>query len=198
MNKAGTRLLGTRLIVGYAVVLAFLAVATIISLNIGHDLDHAPAIAGIYKADTCLGSNLEVTQSGQFVDFDGEGSAGGKMRLQDGRVTGDVTCTDGGGGGDTDLAVQGSGAKTVLAGTIAGRPATVTFAAPLPEAGKAPAKKRSAEETFGRLMLAIAVVILAARLMGVALGKIGQPRVMGEIIAGILLGPTLSAPSRPS
>ena len=55
----------------------------------------------------------------------------------------------------------------------------------------AAAEPRGAEETFGRLMLAIAVVILAARAFGVALGKLGQPRVMGEIIAGILLGPTL-------
>ena len=187
---AERRLVGTRLLAGYAVVIAFLAVATIVSLHIGRDLDHAPAVAGIYEADACLGSNVEVTQSGQFVDFDGEGSAGGKLRLEDGRLTGDVTCTDGA-GGEADLAVEGEGAETVLAGTIAGQSATVTFAEELPEAGKAPAQKRSAEETFGRLMLAIAVVILAARLMGAALAKVGQPRVMGEIIAGILLGPTL-------
>ncbi len=187
---AGKRLLGTRLVVGYAVVIAFLAVATIISLHIGRDLDHAPPVAGIYEADACLGETLEVTQSGQFVDFDGTGSAGGKLRLEDDRLTGDVTCTDGS-GGEADLAVEGEGDKRAFVGTIAGQSATVAFTEELPEAGKAPAKKRSAEETFGRLMLAIAVVILAARLMGAALARIGQPRVMGEIIAGILLGPTL-------
>ncbi len=51
--------------------------------------------------------------------------------------------------------------------------------------------KRSGEETFGRLMLAIAAVILAARVMGLLLGRLGQPQVMGEVLAGILLGPTL-------
>ncbi|MEA2476580.1 MAG: hypothetical protein QOC87_779, partial [Actinomycetota bacterium] len=49
----------------------------------------------------------------------------------------------------------------------------------------------SAEETFGRLMLAIATVVLLARMVGVLVSKIGQPRVMGEIIAGILLGPSV-------
>ena len=190
LSMNGRRLVGTRLVAGYAVVIAFLAVATIVSLLIGRDLDHAPLIAGIYEADSCLGSNLEVTQSGQFVDFDGTGSAGGKLRLEDGRLTGDVTCTDGE-GGEADLAVEGEGEETVLAGTIGGQSVEATFAEELPEAGKAPTEPRSAEETFGRLMLAIAVVILAARLFGVALAKVGQPRVMGEIIAGILLGPTL-------
>ena len=52
-------------------------------------------------------------------------------------------------------------------------------------------EKRSGEETFGRLMLAIAAVIFAARLVGTALHRIGQPQVMGEVLAGILLGPTL-------
>jgi Kef-type K+ transport system membrane component KefB len=40
-------------------------------------------------------------------------------------------------------------------------------------------------------MLALAVVILAARLLGAAIARIGQPQVMGEVLAGILLGPTL-------
>ena len=40
-------------------------------------------------------------------------------------------------------------------------------------------------------MLAIAAVILAARLVGTVVARFGQPRVMGEVLAGILLGPTL-------
>ena len=70
---------------------------------------------------------------------------------------------------------------------------TATFAEELPEPGTSakPAKKRSGEETFGRLMLAIAAVILAARLVGALIARFHQPRVMGEVLAGILLGPTL-------
>jgi Kef-type K+ transport system membrane component KefB len=40
-------------------------------------------------------------------------------------------------------------------------------------------------------MLAIAAVLLAARLVGAATNRLSQPRVMGEVLAGILLGPTL-------
>ena len=37
----------------------------------------------------------------------------------------------------------------------------------------------------------LAIIIFLARLLGVAAKRIGQPPVVGEIIAGILLGPTL-------
>ena len=41
------------------------------------------------------------------------------------------------------------------------------------------------------LLLQILVIIIAARLLGWLMVKIGQPTVIGEIIAGILLGPSL-------
>lgn len=41
------------------------------------------------------------------------------------------------------------------------------------------------------ILLALAIVIVGARLSGWAISKIGQPRVHGEIMAGILLGPSL-------
>jgi hypothetical protein len=37
----------------------------------------------------------------------------------------------------------------------------------------------------------LAIIILFARLLGRAAKRLGQPPVLGEIIAGILLGPTL-------
>lgn len=37
----------------------------------------------------------------------------------------------------------------------------------------------------------IAIILLAARIVGTVFEKIGQPRVVGEIVAGILIGPTL-------
>lgn len=45
--------------------------------------------------------------------------------------------------------------------------------------------------TIAIVMLDIAIVIVAARLMGAAFRRIGQPAVLGEITAGVLLGPTL-------
>jgi Kef-type K+ transport system membrane component KefB len=41
------------------------------------------------------------------------------------------------------------------------------------------------------LLLQVAVIATAARVVGILFTKIGQPRVMGEMVAGILLGPTL-------
>lgn len=40
-------------------------------------------------------------------------------------------------------------------------------------------------------LLQILVIIISARLLGWLMGKMGQPSVMGEIVAGILLGPSL-------
>jgi Kef-type K+ transport system membrane component KefB len=40
-------------------------------------------------------------------------------------------------------------------------------------------------------LLALGVIVLAVRAVGYLLSRIGQPRVIGEIIAGILLGPSL-------
>jgi Kef-type K+ transport system membrane component KefB len=47
------------------------------------------------------------------------------------------------------------------------------------------------DEIAAFVFIDIAVIIAAARLMGALFRKIGQPPVVGEIIAGILLGPTL-------
>ncbi len=45
-------------------------------------------------------------------------------------------------------------------------------------------------EPLAILMLQIITIILVARLLGFLLNKIGQPTVIGEILAGILLGPS--------
>jgi Kef-type K+ transport system membrane component KefB len=42
-----------------------------------------------------------------------------------------------------------------------------------------------------QLLLAdVAIIIILARLLGAAARRLGQPPVLGEILAGILLGPT--------
>jgi Kef-type K+ transport system membrane component KefB len=43
----------------------------------------------------------------------------------------------------------------------------------------------------GQMLLALAVIIMLARLFGLLARRIGQPPVIGEIVAGILVGPTL-------
>ena len=117
---------------------------------------------------------------------------GGKLRLSSRKLTGDVDCVRGR-SGEADLSVVGKGESTKLVGTIGRRPVSARFSEPLPAPGASakPPPKRTPEETFGRLMLAIAAVILAARLLGALIARLSQPRVMGEVLAGILLGPTL-------
>ncbi|MBD0321214.1 MAG: cation:proton antiporter, partial [Gemmatimonadetes bacterium] len=41
------------------------------------------------------------------------------------------------------------------------------------------------------LLVQIAVVLVSARLVGLLFRRIHQPQVMGEMVAGILLGPSL-------
>jgi Kef-type K+ transport system membrane component KefB/nucleotide-binding universal stress UspA family protein len=48
-----------------------------------------------------------------------------------------------------------------------------------------------AAEILARVLLAVAVIIVAARALGTFFRLINQPRVIGEIVAGILLGPSL-------
>ena len=53
----------------------------------------------------------------------------------------------------------------------------------------------SSATSFGKLVaaffIAVAIVMLVARLFGLVAVRLGQPRVMGEVVAGIALGPTL-------
>ena len=190
MDQAG-EFSRTRLIAGYLAVTAFLVAAMGASIAIGNSRHAEPAIGGFYSStSSCLGDNFKLQQSGQFIDM--SGSASGKLRLQAGRLHGTVTCADGGKVA-ASLALIGKGETTTLSGTVGAEQATGKFAKALPEPGasaKKP-KKRTGEETFGRLMLAIAAVLLAARLVGSITARLSQPRVMGEVLAGILLGPTL-------
>jgi Kef-type K+ transport system membrane component KefB len=50
---------------------------------------------------------------------------------------------------------------------------------------------RTSSDTLLHVLLALVVIILVARVMAVVLGRLGQPPVIGEILAGIMLGPSL-------
>ncbi len=49
----------------------------------------------------------------------------------------------------------------------------------------------SAADANARLLLAVATVIVASRALGWLASKVGQPRVLGEMVAGVALGPSL-------
>jgi hypothetical protein len=55
--------------------------------------------------------------------------------------------------------------------------------------GAAPEAQRG--DVLPHLLLALAVVIVAAHLVGLFFRRLGQPPVIGEVIAGIMLGPSL-------
>lgn len=51
---------------------------------------------------------------------------------------------------------------------------------------------------LGLLLVQIAVVVIAARVVGWLFRRVGQPQVMGEMVAGILLGPSLLGAAAPA
>jgi len=53
-------------------------------------------------------------------------------------------------------------------------------------------------DVFLHVLLALAVVIAAARAVGFVFRRLGQPPVIGEVIAGILLGPSLLGQAWPA
>lgn len=65
--------------------------------------------------------------------------------------------------------------------------------APQPEGGGVAGERTqaSAEHIVWKLLLAAIIILIVCRLVGGLLRKIHQPHVIGEIIAGILLGPSL-------
>lgn len=63
-------------------------------------------------------------------------------------------------------------------------PAATLPSVPSPEA---PARM----EVLPRVLLALATVIVVSRILGFLFRKLNQPRVIGEVLAGILLGPSL-------
>ena len=136
----------------------------------------------------CLGAKL-VIEGGSDVDFLTGGKTIGTAEYKDGKLEGKLTCPR---GGET---------KDVV-GEAVNRTITLTLLTPgteLLRSGSAPpgaerisaAKQREAGSRFAAFFIAVAVVMLVARLFGMASVAIGQPRVMGEVVAGITLGPTI-------
>jgi len=59
---------------------------------------------------------------------------------------------------------------------------------------------REATEITAIVLVDVALIVLVAQVAGGAFRRIGQPAVIGEIVAGILIGPTLlgALPGDPS
>src|SRR5687767_10825681 len=82
---------------------------------------------------------------------------------------------------------------TAIAAFVAIRWAGQELTAPAPAAA-APAtaaREATGPDVLIHVLLALLVVMLVSRCIAVVLGRLRQPPVMGEIIAGIMLGPSL-------
>jgi Kef-type K+ transport system membrane component KefB len=186
---------GRRVAIAYVLLLAMVAAIALVVFKSGGRQRPVPQLASDYRLEVsspCLGdrgTHLQLRQSGQFVSLEGAGEAGGRLRLRGGRLRGEVSCRD---GSVAPLALRMAD-TAMLTGSVGAAGLTMIRVAPAPVGAGIAGSSRppSAEEAFGQLMLAIATVILAARVVGAAVRRFGQPHVMGEVLAGILLGPTL-------
>lgn len=84
------------------------------------------------------------------------------------------------------VAVLERGRRLETARAAAGLPV-----ASAPEAATAPGALENLRHPLPRLLLQLIAIVVAARIFGALLHKIGQPPVIGEIVAGIVLGPSL-------
>lgn len=69
-----------------------------------------------------------------------------------------------------------------------------TLALLVAQAPAAPPAPAPNFDTLAFVLLDVAIILIVARLLAVAFQKIGQPGVVGQIVAGVLLGPTLFGP----
>jgi Kef-type K+ transport system membrane component KefB len=159
------------------------------------------SVAGEFQlapTSSCLGGALTLKGSGSKVTAVTAKTNRGTLRYRGGLLAGTVACNHGGqrqfsgraAGRTLDIVlVPGTSPPVTPAGGGAGQGAGGALAAAVTEHLLA-TKQRTADATVAAFFLAVIVVMLFARLCGSLMPKIGQPRVMGEVLAGILLGPT--------
>jgi Kef-type K+ transport system membrane component KefB len=169
-----------------------------------------PRIGGTYAlspASTCFGSSFVLT-----------GAGGSRYRLsvathrlgtvfytaKTGIVAGDVNCTRGGRVQLTaqanDLQLQNvqllpldvaKAVSVVAGGKVHSSQTTASGLPPWGERFTASKGRTEFNKLVVSLFLAIVVVLIVARIFGALAVKVREPRVMGEVIAGILLGPSV-------
>jgi Kef-type K+ transport system membrane component KefB len=167
-----------------------------------------PAIGGKYAlspTSVCFGSSFNLTGGGaSYSVLAGSKRLGGvSYTTKTGALAGDVACIRGGHVRMTatanDLQLQVvkliplEQATPAPASKSALHPALTTPSG-LPPAGEqftATKQRASFTRLVAAFFLAVAIVLIVARLFGLLAVRLGQPRVMGEVIAGIALGPSL-------
>ena len=151
----------------------------------GQQPPRAPrSIAGEYSlspSSVCLGRRIALEGDAADLTLRAAERRIGTARYEAGRLRGEVACLGGG--------------RKQLVGQAANRRLELRLAGPA-DGGLAlervvGEKYREAGSRFAAFFLAVAVVMVAARLLGMAAAAVGQPRVMGEVLAGLALGPSV-------
>jgi Kef-type K+ transport system membrane component KefB len=166
-------------------------------------------IQGTYAlspASTCFGSSFSIHGTGSITQlYSSSGALLGPVTYSSktAGVFGDVKCVKGGTARLTatanDLLLQKvtviplQVATPVPSKTPVVKPALTTPSGLSPAGEKFTATKQRSDfnKLVAAVFLAIALVLIVARAFGVIANKLGQPRVMGEVIAGLCLGPSL-------
>jgi Kef-type K+ transport system membrane component KefB len=120
----------------------------------------------------CLGNAITL-HGGSAVTVTAAGAKLGTLTYRKGMLAGRVRCVHGGSAG-----VAGTALDRTLNLVVGGQTVAAT-------------RTREFAKTVAQFFLAIAVVMLVARAFGWLAVRLRQPRVMGEVAAGIALGPTL-------
>ncbi len=194
----------------YATIFIVLAVGLVIVLPRGNDIVPAPQASAVGTVDApgadCLGERIASVQSGVFLDYYvagthgdatedlGEHVMGGRIDAETGRGVMQGTCAPGTPLAGEALAFDAEVFEDGLVSgvlTVGDEQTEVKIAPTDPSVDGADAGGLEGAEILARVLLAVAVVIVAARLLGNVFRLINQPRVIGEIVAGILLGPSL-------
>jgi Kef-type K+ transport system membrane component KefB len=173
-------------------------------------------IQGTYAlspSSTCFGSSFSIHGTGSVARlYSSSGTPLGPVTYstKTGGVFGDVKCVKGGLARITatanDLQLQKvtviplNLATPVPSTASAAKPALTTPSGLSPAGEKFTATKQRADfnKLVAAVFLSIAIVLIVARLFGAVAVRIGQPRVMGEVIAGLCLGPSLLGAISPS
>ena len=166
-------------------------------------------IQGTYAlspASTCFGSSFSIHGTGAVAQLY---SSSDKLlgpvtySTKTAGVFGDVKCVKGGAARLTasanDLLLQKvtviplNVATPVPSTTSQAKPALTTPSGLSPAGEKFTATKQRSDfnKLVASVFLAIAIVLIVCRIFGYVATKVGQPRVMGEVIAGLCLGPSL-------
>lgn len=134
----------------------------------------------IAPSSTCLGTQMTLSGPSSRVKV-ATSLPRGVLTFHKGMLAGTVSCNYG-------------GTRTV-AGTAFGRGITLTLTSPPGTTAASErvsaTRSRTPDQTVLAFFVAALIVVLFSRLVGSLMPRIGQPRVMGEVLGGIILGPTV-------